>query len=117
MFSFLKRRSATLTRRSRKLGVGLHLENLEGRTMMSATPINFTPTVLSPPVVMNGDLYFAGSDPTHGKQLWESDGTAAGTVMLTDDNVSNGGLNPQNLTAVGNSLFFSGGDSNGIQLW
>ena len=28
-----------------------------------------------------------------------------------------GGLNPSNLTAVGNTLYFSGGDSHGVQLW
>ena len=32
--------------------------------------------------VMNGKLFFSAWSPRHGRQLWESDGTAAGTVAL-----------------------------------
>src|SRR5205823_6133302 len=78
---------------------------------------NFGATVLSPPVADHGELFFQGYDPAHGTQLWATDGTAAGTTMLTNVNVANGRLKPSNLTAVGNTLYFTGGDSHGVQLW
>lgn len=42
----------------------------------------------------NGSVLFTASDGTHGVQLWETDGTADETVMLTDVNPGGGGLNP-----------------------
>ena len=78
---------------------------------------------MSAPVVVNGEMFFAADDSTHGDQLWESDGTAAGTVRLTDGNDVNGGINPSDLTAVGSTLYFSADDGsprrlgNGDQLW
>ena len=64
----------------------------------------------SAPVAINGELFFAANDSTHGIQLWESNGTAAGTVRLTDGNDANGGINPSDLTAVGSTLYFAAND-------
>ncbi len=88
-------------------------------------PINFGATLVSAPVVVNGEMFFAASDPTHGVQLWESNGTAAGTIRLTDGNDKNDGIYPSDLTAVGGTLYFSandglaafGGVGDGDQLW
>jgi ELWxxDGT repeat protein len=55
-------------------------------------------------------LYFSADNGINGRELWKSDGTVAGTVMVKDLNVSDFGIvssNPQNLTFVGNQLFFS----------
>ena len=76
-------------------------------------PINFGATAISAPVVVNGEMFFAASDPTHGEQLWESNGTAAGTVRLTDGNDKNGGIYPSDLTVVGSTLYFSANDGIG----
>ena len=38
----------------------------------------------SPLVELNGAVYFFARDFTHGTELWRSDGTAAGTVLVAD---------------------------------
>jgi ELWxxDGT repeat protein len=58
---------------------------------------------------VDGTLYFVGTDGTHGNQLWKSDGSAAGTVMLTDFN--NGGFGPTSLTDVRGMLYFAATDT------
>ena len=65
----------------------------------------------------DGILFFAADDGTHGDQLWQSDGTSAGTTMVADIN-PNGSSNPQDLTAVDGNVFFSANDGvHGSQLW
>ncbi len=63
--------------------------------------------------VVGNTLYFTASN---GGQLWKTDGTTAGTVQVK--NLVGTGANIQNLTAIGNTLFFINGDSsNGVELW
>ena len=67
----------------------------------------------------NGTLFFNGYDPAHGAELWRSDGTVAGTVLVKDINPDGNGSNPGNLTNVNGTLFFtaSDGTSGGFGLW
>jgi ELWxxDGT repeat protein len=68
---------------------------------------------------VNGTLYFAALAPMVGAELWKSNGTAAGTVMVKDIRTGNGeSSTPAQLVAVGSTLFFQADDgTNGRELW
>ncbi len=67
---------------------------------------------------VNGIAFFSGGTPLTGIELWKSDGTEAGTVRVKDINgpVSS---NPENLTNVGGTLYFTAFDlfGGGRELW
>ncbi len=67
-----------------------------------------------------GRLFFTASDGVHGDELWTSDGTKAGTVLVKDikPGARDGGYGPSSLTAVGGKLFFTADDgTHGPELW
>jgi ELWxxDGT repeat protein len=55
--------------------------------------------------VLDGRLYFAADDGTHGRELWHSDG--AGLTVLQELVPGVAGSSPQELTALSGRLFFS----------
>ena len=77
---------------------------------------------------LNNVMYFAATDglQAHGRELWRSDGTAAGTSMVKDiapgfdPNTGNANeSDPRDLVAFGDQLFFIARSDNttGNQLW
>src|ERR1700722_14313731 len=70
-------------------------------------------------------VYFDGDDAAGDFNLWETDGTVAGTIelggILSDEDISganNAGLHPAPLIVFHHHLYFSGLDGNGaIGLW
>jgi ELWxxDGT repeat protein len=67
---------------------------------------------------VNGTLYFAASHPTYGNELWKSDGTAGGTVLVKDIRPGTSDAGPFHFTNVNGTLFFTANDgTRGYELW
>jgi ELWxxDGT repeat protein len=58
-------------------------------------------------VVLNGITYFTAIDEAHGRELWRSDGTPAGTVLVKDLLSGQEGSGPKELVVMGGHLYFT----------
>lgn len=96
-----------------------------GRRMARATVPYWSRTSLplsgsSDPLYMTavgGLVYFTADDAVHGRELWKSNGTAAGTVLVKDI-TPQGGSRIASLTNVNGLLYFEVRvDEDQIQLW
>lgn len=91
-----------------------------GGPVMLARDININPNGLSPAstTVIGSTAYFTGITTAFGTELWKTDGTTAGTVMVRDLAPGVGGSAPIGLTNFNGTLFFSASNgTNGIELW
>ncbi|MEO7490690.1 MAG: ELWxxDGT repeat protein, partial [Ferruginibacter sp.] len=66
---------------------------------------------------VNGKLLFAYTNTSLGTELWKSDGTAAGTVLLKDILPGIAGSFPNEFTTDVNLTFFSAWSAAGNELW
>ena len=67
---------------------------------------------------MNGTLFFHAVDGVHGDELWKSDGTAAGTVLVKDVDPGGSGSYLEYVTNVNGTVFFVPEEGfNGVELW
>ena len=71
--------------------------------------------------MFNGEIYFSADDGTAGRELWKSDGTDSGTVMVKDINTTAAGSAslPRWFTIFPDGLmYFRATDgTNGNELW
>lgn len=85
-------------------------------------------SVHSPPAAFNSELFFEGNNGTTGFELWKTNGTTAGTVLIADiEDLNPAGSYPSSFAVSNAQLFFgvrdSGGNGipfdgdDGVQLW
>ena len=68
--------------------------------------------------IYNGKLIFSANDAAHGNELWISDGTDSGTVLLKDINPGVNFGYPSSFIEFQNILFFTAKDAvHGAELW
>ncbi len=102
-----------------------HLEELERRETPSGSPLPVrspnTANLGSSPTSfaeVGGLLFFAANDGSHGIELWKSDGTSAGTALVSDIRPGSATSAIYDLTNVAGMLFFRANDgSHGAELW
>ncbi len=105
---------------SNNIDIEPHLLDTETGTYTLLKNINNNnqPSQLSSLVSAGDKVYFVASDSIHGKELWRTDGTSSGTVMVQDLRPGTAGSNPTDLTLIGDNLFFIANDGGNIlQLW
>ncbi len=84
----------------------------QGRPIYMDPPVNLT--------YFRGRVYFSARDGIHGRELWSTDGTPAGTALVKDIRPGNNYSDsyPSYLTPAGDKLFFFGYETvHGWELW
>jgi len=68
--------------------------------------------------VVHGKIYFDTDDGVHGQELWVSDGTAEGTLLVGDIKPGLDSAPPERITHLNSLLFFTADDGfHGRELW
>ena len=118
------RRSASRATRSLARAAVAALESLEDRRLLSVTLVRDIDTVsthsarVCEVVTVGATTFFVATNGTAGTELWKTDGTANGTVLVKDIRPGANTSWPSDLTAVGSVLYFTANDGvNGSELW
>ena len=69
-------------------------------------------------VVLGDKVIFTADDGSTGDELWVTDGTRAGTILLKDIESGSGSSSPENMIRVGDKVYFAAETSTeGKELW
>lgn len=104
------------------------MEPLEGRTLLSLPTLvkdimpgsdsGASPWFFDTPLAIGDNLYFAARNAAQGRELWKTDGTEAGTVLVKDICAGGGDSDPRYLVNFGGCLYFVADDGvHGQELW
>ena len=90
------------------------IKDVEGSpTEFGSRPNRFT--------VSGNEVFFIADTSAHGREVWKTDGTELGTMLVEDINTVGGNgtdSDPSSLVAVNGNVLFSANDGiNGRQLW
>jgi ELWxxDGT repeat protein len=81
---------------------------------INPSSLDSNPTFL---VDVNNTLFFAADDGINGKELWKSDGTITGTILVKDISI-NGSSSPRRTANLnGKLIFFANDGLSGDELW
>lgn len=84
------------------------------------TDINTTATGAGPThlTAVGSTLFFTQSTPGFGEELWKTDGTGPGTVLVKDIRAGETSSSPDGLTDVNGTLYFRADNgADGVELW
>ncbi|HEX4962358.1 MAG TPA: ELWxxDGT repeat protein [Thermoanaerobaculia bacterium] len=81
-----------------------------GKEVFFASPLGQFDRTGREPVELDGVLYFLSNDEVHGFELWRTDGTAAGSMILQDTCPGICGSFPDFLTAFRHKMYWSAFD-------
>jgi len=69
-------------------------------------------------IEFNGYTYFSASDVLHGRELWRTDGTEVGTILVKDIDTEGYGSSPSQFFIFNNTLYFiASTPASGLELW
>jgi ELWxxDGT repeat protein len=68
-------------------------------------------------VVLQGRVYYRGTDGVHGDELWVTDGTASGTRMVKDLAPGDDSSAPGAFAVMAGKMYFSATTATGEELW
>lgn len=71
----------------------------------------------TPIVGLGSQVLFVANDGTHGSELWRTDGTARGTMMVADIAQGASSSYPASLVLLGNKVLFAANNGSGNSLW
>lgn len=89
---------------------------LAGGTKKLSTAVSVVDT--GGAALFNGRFYFTGRTAATGAELWATDGTTAGTVLVKDIRAGSASSVPDNFFVFNNKLYFTATDgTRGRELW
>ena len=85
-----------------------------GTTLVASGRFTYSESLVN----VAGKLFFTAKNAANGRELWTTDGTDAGTVLVKDIRPGAADSAISDMFAVGNTLYFRANDgTNGVELW